>query len=54
MKIFVTGGSGFLAGQFIDLAHRSGHQVSNFDIVAPRAEIPATSIIGDITERLRC
>ena len=51
MKIFVTGGSGFLAGQFIDLAHRSGHHVSNFDIVAPRAEIQATSIIGDITER---
>src|SRR5215471_4007206 len=51
MKIFVTGGSGFLAGQFIHLAHRSGHQASNFDIVAPRAEIPATSIIGDITER---
>jgi len=50
MKILATGGSGFLAQRFIDLSHSSGHEVVNFDIVAPRADIPAKSIQGDITD----
>ena len=51
MKILVTGGSGFLAQRFIDQAHASGHRLVNFDLVAPRGQIPAESVLGDITDR---
>jgi|SRR5215471_404797 len=51
MKVFVTGGSGFLAQQFIDLARQGGQQVVSYDVVKPRDESAGTSIEGDITDR---
>jgi len=50
MKILVTGGSGFLARQFIELANRGAHEVVSYDIVALPTNIPAKSILGDITD----
>jgi len=51
MKVLVTGGSGFLAQQFIELARQGGHQVVSFDIVEPQKESADVWILGDITDR---
>ncbi|WP_179298270.1 NAD-dependent epimerase/dehydratase family protein [Mesorhizobium carmichaelinearum] len=50
MKVFVTGGSGFLAQRFIELAHRNGHEVICYDIVEPGKASVGTWIVGDITD----
>jgi len=50
MKLLVTGGSGFLVRRFIALAHRSGHEVTSYDIVESKTKIPATLVFGDITD----
>ncbi|WP_352544763.1 NAD-dependent epimerase/dehydratase family protein [Mesorhizobium sp. M0078] len=49
MKVFVTGGSGFLAQRFIELARRGGHQIICYDTSnqGRRAEM---WILGDITD----
>src|SRR5499425_178479 len=51
MKVLVTGGSGFLARQFIELARQGGHQVASYDIVEPQKESADVWILGDITDR---
>src|SRR5215472_15838846 len=51
MKVLVTGGSGFLGQQFIELARQGGHQVVSYDIVEPQKESADVWILGDITDR---
>lgn len=51
MKVFVTGGSGFLAQHFTAFARRNGHHVVGYDIVEPTNGIADAWILGDIADR---
>ncbi|WP_077068205.1 NAD-dependent epimerase/dehydratase family protein [Ensifer aridi] len=50
MKVFVTGGSGFLAQQFIKMALAEGHEIRSFDIAEPKEDHGEEWISGDITD----
>jgi UDP-glucose 4-epimerase len=50
MKILVTGGSGFIGSHLVDVLLEEGHEVSIYDIEAPRYGQNARYIKGDVRD----
>jgi len=50
MKILVTGGSGFIGSHLVDVLLEEGHEVSIYDIEAPRYGQDARYIKGDVRD----
>jgi nucleoside-diphosphate-sugar epimerase len=52
MRIFLTGGTGYIGGAVLDAAHRAGHQVTALVRDARKArklqKIGATAVVGDL------
>jgi len=50
MKILITGGSGFIGSHLVDVLLEEGHEVSIYDIEAPRYGQDARYIKGDVRD----
>lgn len=50
MRIFVSGGSGFIGSSLVDKLIRKRHEVTNYDIAPPTYINGAENILGDILD----
>ncbi len=50
MKIFVSGGSGFIGSSLVDKLVRKRYEVTNYDIQPPKYVNKANNILGDILD----
>ncbi len=50
MKIFVSGGSGFIGSSLVDKLVRKRYEVTNYDIQAPKYVNGANNVLGDILD----